>query len=119
MGAAAADVGTVFKISPSGKETVLHTFTGTDGANPTAKLININGRLYGTTPNGGANGYGTVFSITQSGHLATVHNFAGYPKDGAYPEGALTNVNGTLYGKTNEGGTYNDGTVYSVTTAGS
>ena len=107
-----------FQDHPSGKETVLHNFDSTDGANPTAKLININGTLYGTTPERGANGYGTVFSITQSGHLTTVYNFAGYPTDGASPVGALTNVNGTLYGETFEGGTYNDGTVFSVTTTG-
>lgn len=116
-GSGANGSGTVFKIT-SGKETILHNFDSTDGANPTAKLINVNGTLYGTTPNGGANGYGTVFSITQSGHLTTVYNFAGYPTDGANPVGALTSVNGTLYGETFEGGAYDDGTVFSVTTAG-
>ncbi len=109
--------GTVFKATPSGKETVLHTFTGTDGANPSAKLIDVKGTLYGTTSEGGANGYGTVFSITQSGRRTTVYTFAG-GSDGSFPSSALTNVNGTLYGTTNQGGTYGDGTVYSVTTTG-
>lgn len=116
-GSGASGPGTVFKIT-SGKETVLHNFDSIDGANPTAKLININGTLYGATPNGGANGYGTVFSITRSGQLTTVYNFAGYPADGAGPVGELANVNGTLYGETFEGGTYDDGTVFSVTTTG-
>ena len=48
--------GTVFKISPQGKETVLHSFRGTggDGANPVAPLImDAAGNLYGTTEYGG------------------------------------------------------------------
>ncbi len=103
------------------KRRVLHTFDSTDGAYPVAKLINVNGTLYGTAYDGGANvsdGYGTVFSITQSGKLTTIHNFAGYPNDGSQPVGALTNVNGTLYGTTSEGGTYGNGTVFSITTTG-
>src|SRR5215469_4800221 len=57
--------GIVFKLDPSGNETVLHTFTGSDGANPSAGLImDAAGNLYGTTPGGGASGgCGTVFKI--------------------------------------------------------
>lgn len=49
-GPGASGSGTVFKIDPSGKDTVLHTFSAY--ANPVAKLINVNGTLYGTTFNG-------------------------------------------------------------------
>lgn len=50
-----AGCGTVFSITPSGTETVLHAFGGTpDGANPAASLADVNGTLYGTTNGGGA-----------------------------------------------------------------
>ncbi|HLY01034.1 MAG TPA: choice-of-anchor tandem repeat GloVer-containing protein [Candidatus Cybelea sp.] len=55
--------GTVFSITTSGNETMLHDFPGYsgDGAFPYAGLINVNGALYGTTAGGGANHAGTVF----------------------------------------------------------
>lgn len=57
--------GTVFSISPSGSESILHSFgQGTDGADPLAGLINVKGTLYGTTSSGGTSGDGTVFAIT-------------------------------------------------------
>ena len=58
--------GTVFSVTTTGKEKVLHTFgsRSADGANPYAALINVNGALYGTTAGGGANGDGTVFSVS-------------------------------------------------------
>ncbi len=62
----ANDDGTVFEVTPSGTETVLHTFTGgsSDGANPSANLVQgSDGNLYGTTYLGGTNNYGTVFEI--------------------------------------------------------
>jgi uncharacterized repeat protein (TIGR03803 family) len=47
--------GVVFKLSPTGTEAVLHSFTGADGANPEAGLIqDPGGNLYGTTLYGGA-----------------------------------------------------------------
>jgi uncharacterized repeat protein (TIGR03803 family) len=56
--------GTVFKITASGTESVIHSFTGAwDGATPRAGLLDVNGTLYGTTYAGGKHGVGTVFSI--------------------------------------------------------
>jgi uncharacterized repeat protein (TIGR03803 family) len=56
----------VFKVTPAGVETVLHSFgTGTDGAEPEGALIqDAEGNLYGTTFLGGATDNGTVFKIT-------------------------------------------------------
>jgi len=50
-------------------ETVLHAFSGADGANPGIAnlLIDSKGNLYGTTPSGGAHGYGTVYRIPAGG----------------------------------------------------
>lgn len=113
-----SNAGTVFKVSPSGKETILYSFTGGDGLAPTSKLINVNGTLYGTTFDGGTNNSGTVFSITQNGTLSTLYSFGSSTADAQNPYVGLINVNGTLYGTTNYGGTYGDGAIYSVTPTG-
>jgi uncharacterized repeat protein (TIGR03803 family) len=117
--------GTVFAITPSGKETVLHSFAGGsgDGNYPEAGLINVKGMLYGTTYYGGANDDGTVFAITTSGKERVLYGFKGSPDDGSYPLASLINVKGTLYGTTESGGTYcissyYCGTVFAITTSG-
>jgi uncharacterized repeat protein (TIGR03803 family) len=108
--------GTVFSITRSGTETLLHSFGASgDGADPEAGLLNVNGILYGTTLSGGAKGDGTVFSITPSGTETVLYSFASKYHDGVAPEAGLINVNGTLYGTTVYGGTNDDGTVYSLT----
>jgi uncharacterized repeat protein (TIGR03803 family) len=122
-------LGTLFSITKSGKETVLHSFGASgDGAEPVAKLLNLNGLFYGTTSTGGENGTGTVFSMTRSGKEKILHNFAyGYSyarNSGTIPVAGLIDVNGTLYGTTLHGGThpcnsvYFCGTVFSITTGG-
>ncbi len=61
----ASNAGTIFSISPSGSESVLHSFAGKpDGALPDAGLCFTNGALYGTTPTGGSQSEGMVFSVT-------------------------------------------------------
>jgi uncharacterized repeat protein (TIGR03803 family) len=122
--------GAVYSITPSGTETVLHSFKGgEDGAFPFARLIVRNGTLYGTTsgvavvPLRGEmcpqQGCGTVFSITPSGHETVLHRFTGSP-DGQEPLAPLRNVNGTLYGTTYLGGSHvcGCGTVFSITPGG-
>ncbi len=114
--------GTVFSITPDGKEEVLHSFgSGTDGSIPDASLIDVNGTLYGTTNQGGAYscgsgnyGCGTVFSITPDGKEKVLHSF-GSGTDGSTPNAGLIDVNGTLYGTTSNGGTHNNGTVFALT----
>jgi len=113
--------GTVFSITTSGVEKVLHSFgSGNDGAFPVASLINVGGRLYGTTESGGL-GHGTVFSVTTSGVEKLLHSFAG-GSDGAFPLAGLVNVGGSLYGTTKVGGGNGccggSGTVFKVTTSG-
>jgi len=120
--------GTVFSITPSGQETVLHSFGATgDGINPKGRLLYLKGTLYGTTSSGGKNDGGTVFSLTLGGTEKVLHSFDydySFPqKGGAYPNAGLTNVNGTLYGTTASGGSYGSGdelygTVFSITTSG-
>jgi len=114
--------GTVFKLTPAGVLTTLHTFTGqSDGAGPFSGLAKgLNGSFYGTT--GSEGGDGTVFKITPSGTLTTVHYF-GLP-NGLWPiSGPALGIDGNFYGTTPGGGTSSNcndgcGTVYRMTPAG-
>jgi uncharacterized repeat protein (TIGR03803 family) len=92
--------GTVFKLSPTGVKTTLHTFTaGTDGALPNASLaMDKSGSLYGTTVFGGV-GYGIVFKLTAAGRYSILHTFGKAAGDGRYPLGPPTlDSAGNLYG---------------------
>jgi uncharacterized repeat protein (TIGR03803 family) len=104
---------------PAQTFTTVHSFAGTDGANPYGGLLqSANGNGYGTTENGGANGSGTVFKITPGGTLSTLHNFCSQSgcTDGAYPlDGLVQAPNGYFYGTTVEGGVNGLGTVFQVT----
>jgi uncharacterized repeat protein (TIGR03803 family) len=112
------DHGTVFSISPSSTETVLHSFSGSaDGAYPEAGLLNVRGTLYGTTMEGGPQYHGIVFSIVPSGKERVLHTFS-RSGDGVYPVASLINVNGTLYGTTGDGGANDDGVVFSIAPSG-
>jgi uncharacterized repeat protein (TIGR03803 family) len=95
--------GVVYSITTSGSEKVLYRFKGgSDGGNPLASLVEVNGTLYGTTRGGGAHGFGTVFRISTSGAEQVLHSFVG--TDGAQPRTDLIDVNGTLYGTAYSGG---------------
>lgn len=95
----------------------LFEFNGTNGANPAAKLVELNGKLYGTTMSGGTYSDGTVFSITPGGKETVVHSF-GAANDGKEPESGLAVLGGVLYGTTYYGGLYDFGTVFAVTPDG-
>ena len=115
-------IGTVFSITAGGTLATLHSFadSATDGANPIAGLVQgTNGKFYGTTQSGGAYGDGTVFSIIASGTLTILHSFAGSATDGANPiAGLVQGTNGKFYGTTFLGGSYDGGTVFSITASG-
>jgi uncharacterized repeat protein (TIGR03803 family) len=55
--------GTVFSVSKTGTERVLHAFTSSGGHGPTGGLVDLGGLLYGTTDSGGAHNRGTVFAL--------------------------------------------------------
>ncbi len=70
--------------------------------------------LYGTTALGGAYDDGTVFSLhTGGGWKILLYSFKG-GNDGANPLAGLLAVDGTLYGTTQSGGAYGQGTVFSI-----
>lgn len=117
--------GTVFRARLSGGGKAIYAFRGgSDGAQPWAGPINVDGTLYGTTQLGGGGGgsyctggCGVVFKITPNGTETVLHAFQG-GSDGAEPVGGLIDVGGVLYGLTTYGGTPGAGTVYSITPAG-
>jgi uncharacterized repeat protein (TIGR03803 family) len=117
------DDGTVYSLSATGRETVLHSFCYSSGGNASGGLIDVNGTLYGVTARGGSSNDGTVYRLSASGAYKVLYSFKG-GTDGVTPVGTLLNVKGTLYGVTFNGGSscHNSGggcgTVYNVTTSG-
>jgi hypothetical protein len=78
----------------------LYSFgAGSDGQQPKAALINVNGTLYGTTYGGGVYADGTVFSASTTGTENELYSFQG-DRDGANPSASLLAVKGVLYGTT-------------------
>ena len=115
--------GTVFKITPSGALTTLHSFDITDGDYPRAGLVQAtDGNFYGTTYIGGNNQGGTVFKITAGGTLTTLYRFCSHLPgcaDGLEPvAGLVQGADGNLYGTTNGGGAYGYGTVFKINLSG-
>ncbi len=126
-----SDGGSVFVLSPAGKQHVLYSFTGGGGGSlPMAGVTALSGALYGTTLEGGTGtgcpgtgGCGTVFAVTTDGQEHLVYSFNYSNGDGSFPQASLTVMNGTLYGTTSSGGvgcgaSGGCGTVFSLTTDG-
>jgi uncharacterized repeat protein (TIGR03803 family) len=108
--------GTVFKITPGGMLTTLHSFDRADGGGPVGLVQTTDGDLYGTTSFGGAHNCGTVFKITPGGTLTTLHIFD--CTDGYGANGLVQATNGNLYGTTQLGGANGDGAVFKITAEG-
>jgi uncharacterized repeat protein (TIGR03803 family) len=135
--------GTVFKITPTGEETVLHSFSQAEGINPDSLIQGSDGNFYGTTYRGGANGTGTVFKLTPEGVETTLYsfgseggplallqgsdgNFYGVAADGGggfafqlTPGGVLTTLSGVPYGPTGRFLQGSDGSFYGTSFANS
>jgi uncharacterized repeat protein (TIGR03803 family) len=119
----ASSQGTLFAVNTDGSGfKVLHTFSGaTDGANPAADLILSGNTLYGTTSFGGTFNNGTVFRLHTDGTgFTNLYDFtatsgsAATNNDGANPYGRLALAGGNLYGTTKAGGSFGQGTVFSI-----
>lgn len=114
--------GTIFSISPSGTNyTVIHAFSGPDGAQPSSDMTVLGGTLYGATEIGGVAGDGTIFTVNPSQGFKSLYSFQKSP-DAIGPTGHLAVLNGKIYGATTWGGSYQGfgyGAVFSITPAGS
>jgi uncharacterized repeat protein (TIGR03803 family) len=107
-------LGTVFKMTSSGKLIWSFSFTGKNGSFPGAGLFQDRfGFLYGTTTRGGRYDHGTIFKFSSTGRLIWSESFDG--SNGSDPEAELTATgDGDLYSTTAGGGAYGFGTVYKV-----
>jgi uncharacterized repeat protein (TIGR03803 family) len=106
-------VGIVFKITPSGTFNIIYNFDTVHGSTPVGGLtLGVDGDLYGTTEEGGANGFGNIFKITPSGNLTVLYDFKG-TADGGHPVSALVlGTDGVFHG------TSYPGVAYKMTTKG-
>jgi len=117
--------GTVFEMTPNGRLVTLHNFCSqpncADGWQPLSGLVLASdGKFYGTTSGGGQDGCcGTIFNVSAHAQLTTLYSFcwdcAG-PSDVLAP--LVQAVDRSFYSTTNEGGGFNEGTVYNITPAG-
>ena len=98
--------------------TVLHQFSGQDGANPAAGLsVDANGSLYGSTYVGGTGNQGGAFKITHRNGaylFAPLYGFSGR-FDGRFPVARpVIGRDGSIFGTTSEGGAHTLGMVYNL-----
>jgi len=124
-----SNMGTIFKMTTGGTITVLHNFSGSDGATPQGLVQASDGNLYGTTTFGGDNNTGEVFQLilpapkiklkfTKLYSFSSV-NPSGQNVNGAGPEaGLLAASDGYLYGSSALGGANTCGTLFRITTTG-
>jgi uncharacterized repeat protein (TIGR03803 family) len=117
--------GTIFKLTPSGTYTVLHSFDGgATGSDPNAGVTidPTSGDLYGTTTFGGMascrNSCGIFYRLAADGTYTVLHSFDN-ADDGQYPAGLLIRDKlGTIFGSTTSGGPNGGGTVFSYNAKG-
>jgi len=126
------NLGTVFKVTPSGVLTPLYNFgsSATDGKAPYAAMILASdGNFYGTTSQGGAADAGTFFQMTPSGAVTILYGFCHLDQctDGTNPYGPLVQgSDGNFYGTTLSGGVATQGseqishggTIFKITPTG-
>ena len=112
--------GVLFKLTPSGTESVLHAFTGgtADGGVAGYVTQGSDGNFYGNTLYGGSADKGTIFKVTPAGVETVLYSFAG-GNDGAIPQTPLVQgSDGNFYGTTPFGGTFSNGVAFRVTPTG-
>ena len=115
IGCSGQGCGTVWELSVAGEETVLHSFTGSDGSSLYEQnlAMDTEGNLYGTTEQGGAYGEGVAFKVNIGSRQETVlYSFTG-GSDGSVPSaGLLRDSNGRLFGATEGGGSRGFGVLF-------
>jgi uncharacterized repeat protein (TIGR03803 family) len=113
------NLGAIFKVTPAGAISLLHSFDGTHGAEAYAPLMQAsNGNFYGTTEGGGNYNNGVVFEMSPAGVFTDLHDFDPNTEGGQPFSALIEGTNGFLYGTTVYGGTFNTGTIYSIPLSG-
>ena len=114
--------GTVFRLTPSGAETVMLSFGRFNGG-PSEPQFNgltqdSDGTLYGLTAGGGTNSEGAIFKLSPDGAVTTLYSF--HQRDiGAFPTDSLVKASdGNFYGMTLAGGTNNRGVLFQMSPSG-
>jgi uncharacterized repeat protein (TIGR03803 family) len=122
MGGAVGNTGTIYKLTPSGTFTTLHSFpfvAGTFGFpyGNGALVQGSDGQLYGATFYGGPEGVGTIYRISHSGIFKTLFNFDG--TNGSYSYGPLIEgKDKNFYGTGSNGGSPSGNVVFKITPTG-
>jgi len=115
--------GAAFQYAPAKKKLkIIHSFgTNSEGGSPYGPLMQgVDGKLYGTTSNGGTSAGGTVFQMSTAGKTVTLVNFdTTHEANGATPfAGVVQGSDGFLYGVASVGGANGLGTLFKVSTKG-
>jgi uncharacterized repeat protein (TIGR03803 family) len=113
-------VGVLFKMTPQGALTVLHSLTNlVEGSHPMGGLVQgSNGNFFGTTYQGGSHSEGAIFQMTPGGTVTPVYAFTN-GADGSYPKAGLAlGTDGNFYGTTTLGGTNQNGTIFKIAPGG-
>lgn len=109
------DKSMLYRISPSGTQTILHTLTTAEGSNPWALAAAPDGTIYGATAVEGAAYKGSVFAVNPAGTFRIVHMMV-YGIEGSIPNSLVQGSDGALYGTTDLGGANQVGTVFRLGT---
>jgi uncharacterized repeat protein (TIGR03803 family) len=112
----AFNLGTVYKLDTGHNETILYSFTGTngDGATPSGLVRDSAGNFYGTTFSGGYLNQGTAFELEPDGIESILHTFLG-GSDGSNPGNVTADAAGNLYGGTDGPGA---GSIFKIDPSG-
>ncbi len=111
-------VGIAYRRESDGRLSLLHDFSGPDGAFVASGLHQAgDGSFYGSTLEGGANDLGSLFRLTDSGGFTLLHSFSG--SDGRNPlSPPIQAGDGNFYGTTESGGSEDAGVLYRLSPAG-
>lgn len=107
--------GTLFKMTPGGKESTVYTFTGPVGSGPNGIVLGSDGNFYGTTAT-------TIFKVTPSGAATLLYTFpcgvngCWFGWNAEVPP--IQGIDGNFYGTASNGALNNSGTVYKITPDG-
>lgn len=107
--------GTVFRVTPAGVRTTLYSFQGANGSGPSRLIQSTDGKVYGTTQNGGLPQAGSIFGIDPSGPVTTY--FFDGAATGGHPSQLFEAEEHNLYGATGMGGASDHGTIFRLNMA--